>query len=271
MSNLQPDFAPIVKTIAEETRFVDLKEKAQRFRVLIIGGANAGKTTILKKICDTTNDPEIYDKEGQKLGTSTLEPTVSRGYHDIGNEMIFRDNPTFIFHDSRGFEAGGVDEFRMVKSFVAEQGKKKELKNQVHVIWYCIAMDDDRPITYAENQFFSESGTGKVPVIAVFTKCEALELKAIATLEDEGHTFDKAAEMAPGYVEERLKNVHKMLEKMKYPPKGHIYLQELDKPGVDCSRLVECTLNALDYGTLQRLLISTQVNALELSIKYSLR
>ena len=31
-----------------------------KFRVLIIGRANAGKTTILQRVCDTTESPEIY-------------------------------------------------------------------------------------------------------------------------------------------------------------------------------------------------------------------
>ena len=31
-----------------------------RFRVLIIGRANAGKTSILKRVCETTDNPEIY-------------------------------------------------------------------------------------------------------------------------------------------------------------------------------------------------------------------
>jgi hypothetical protein len=31
-----------------------------QFRVLIIGRANAGKTTILRRVCDTTDSPEIY-------------------------------------------------------------------------------------------------------------------------------------------------------------------------------------------------------------------
>ena len=31
-----------------------------QFRVLIIGRANAGKTSILQKVCDTTESPEIY-------------------------------------------------------------------------------------------------------------------------------------------------------------------------------------------------------------------
>src|SRR6266404_6288006 len=31
-----------------------------QFRVLIIGRANAGKTTILQRVCDTTESPTIY-------------------------------------------------------------------------------------------------------------------------------------------------------------------------------------------------------------------
>jgi hypothetical protein len=31
-----------------------------KFRVLIIGRANAGKTAILQRVCDTTENPEIY-------------------------------------------------------------------------------------------------------------------------------------------------------------------------------------------------------------------
>lgn len=50
-----------------DAKHADLKEKAGRFRVLIIGRANAGKTTILKKICDTTEDPEIYTSDGTKV------------------------------------------------------------------------------------------------------------------------------------------------------------------------------------------------------------
>ena len=46
-----------------------LKEKCQRFRILIIGRANAGKSTILKNICDTTEEPEILDSEGNKVIT----------------------------------------------------------------------------------------------------------------------------------------------------------------------------------------------------------
>src|SRR6267378_596294 len=35
-----------------------------QFRVLIIGRANAGKTTILQRVCDTTESPTIYRNIG---------------------------------------------------------------------------------------------------------------------------------------------------------------------------------------------------------------
>ena len=37
-----------------------------QFRVLIIGRANAGKTSILQRVCDTTESPAIYRRG--KLG-----------------------------------------------------------------------------------------------------------------------------------------------------------------------------------------------------------
>jgi septin family protein len=51
----------------EERAYQKLREKAVRFRILIIGRANCGKTTILQKICQTTDDPEIFDSKGNKV------------------------------------------------------------------------------------------------------------------------------------------------------------------------------------------------------------
>ena len=49
--------------------FENIREKFGRFRILIIGRANAGKTTILRAICNTTENPEVYDGEGNKVRT----------------------------------------------------------------------------------------------------------------------------------------------------------------------------------------------------------
>lgn len=52
----------------EETEEIRLRYR--RFRILIIGRANAGKTTILQKVCGTTEDPVIYDSEGKEVFNS---------------------------------------------------------------------------------------------------------------------------------------------------------------------------------------------------------
>jgi GTPase SAR1 family protein len=44
-----------------------LREKFKRFRILIIGRANAGKTTILQRVCKTRENPEIYNSAGEKV------------------------------------------------------------------------------------------------------------------------------------------------------------------------------------------------------------
>jgi len=47
-----------------------IRRRCPQFRVLIIGKANAGKTTILRKVCNAKADakPIIYDPQGKKVG-----------------------------------------------------------------------------------------------------------------------------------------------------------------------------------------------------------
>ena len=48
-----------------------IRDECPQFRILIIGKANAGKTTILRKVCNAKPDakPIIYDAEGKKIPT----------------------------------------------------------------------------------------------------------------------------------------------------------------------------------------------------------
>jgi septin family protein len=50
-----------------EDRAEELRKKAGRFRILIIGRANSGKTTILQKICKTDENPDIFNGKGEKV------------------------------------------------------------------------------------------------------------------------------------------------------------------------------------------------------------
>ena len=46
-----------------------IRAECPQFRILIIGKANAGKTTILRKVCNVKPDakPIVYDSEGKEV------------------------------------------------------------------------------------------------------------------------------------------------------------------------------------------------------------
>ncbi len=55
--------------------------------------------------------------------------------HNVNNELVFKSNPGFVFHDSRGFEAGGIEELTDMKQFITERSEMVDLSKQLHVIW----------------------------------------------------------------------------------------------------------------------------------------
>jgi len=46
---------------------LNTRKKYTHFRILVIGRANAGKTTLLKRVCNTTEEPCIYDEKNNNL------------------------------------------------------------------------------------------------------------------------------------------------------------------------------------------------------------
>jgi len=53
------DLVPTITTDPEEAS--RLRAKYTHFRILVIGRANAGKTTLLKRVCNTKEDP-VYSE-----------------------------------------------------------------------------------------------------------------------------------------------------------------------------------------------------------------
>ncbi|KAG2339017.1 hypothetical protein BDR05DRAFT_968446 [Suillus weaverae] len=252
----------------------DLREIIGRFRVLIIGRENAGKTTILRKVCDTTEDPEIYDTKGKKIDDAVLKSSIKRGNHDIANEMVFKSNPVFVFHDSCGFEAGSEEEFDNMKEFISERANAKRLEERIHVIWYCIPMDNpSRTFQRSEEKFFSECDTGHVPVVAVFTKFEALRPFAYGEIKKQlkGLSGEERSKRIAQRVEEMFTNTG-VWDRLCDPenrarPKSHVRLENMNQPNTNCSTLLERTTLALDNEELRLCLVSTQQSNLELCIK----
>ncbi|KAG6330517.1 hypothetical protein ID866_8568, partial [Astraeus odoratus] len=73
--------------------------------------------TLLQRVCNTKDLPEVFDGKGYKDEWHMLICS-QRGDHNIENELVFRSNPGFIFHDSCGFESGSVEELEDMKVFV---------------------------------------------------------------------------------------------------------------------------------------------------------
>ncbi|KAF8177564.1 hypothetical protein K438DRAFT_1293254 [Mycena galopus ATCC 62051] len=269
-------------------RAIDLRKKCGHFRILIIGRANAGKTTILKKVCDSTKDPKIFSPTGKKLQYSSVKGSAERGEHDIDNELIFKSNPQFIFHDSRGFESGSVNETEKVKAFIEKRAATRDLSEQLHAIWsviaclckiihplymrYCLPTDTQRPLLEADTQFFNYSGTGKVSVIAIFAKFDGLVTTAFQNLRTEGKTRQEAMADAPNMAKRMLTTDYiDQLKKMNFPPSEYVRLDDMREKTSTCIELMAKTASSLDENALRLLLVSVQRNNLGLCIYYAVR
>ncbi|KAJ7847725.1 hypothetical protein B0H14DRAFT_2583421 [Mycena olivaceomarginata] len=249
-------------------RAIDLRKKCGHFRILVIGRANAGKTTILKKVCDSTKDPKIFIPTGKKL----KYPSVK-----------------VHFHDSRGFESGSVKETEKVKAFIEKRAATRDLSEQLHAIWYCLPTDTQRPLLEADTQFFNYSGTGKgefsllslprltergckVPVIAIFTKFDGLVTTAFQNLRAEGKTRQEAMADAPNMAQRILTTDYiDQLKKMNFSPSDLLYGSDMREKTSTCIELMAKTANSLNENALRLLLVSVQRNNLGLCIYYAVK
>src|ERR1700735_3690760 len=80
---------PATKPSSDDDRRIELiRKKARRFRILIIGRANAGKTTILQKVCNTAEQPEIFNSYGNKVRIRSAKD--QHGVHDADELLMIR-------------------------------------------------------------------------------------------------------------------------------------------------------------------------------------
>lgn len=85
----EPPVAPVPPPAAvtiDPDEAMKLRAKYTRFRILVIGRANAGKTTLLKRVCNTTEEPSIYE-EGKNLVSYPLT-VISHSHHLFINSSI---------------------------------------------------------------------------------------------------------------------------------------------------------------------------------------
>jgi hypothetical protein len=61
-----------------------------------------------------------------------------RGEHNIELELSFSSHNGYVFHDSRGFEAGDDGELKIVQDFVRSRSQEKSLDDKLHAIWFVL-------------------------------------------------------------------------------------------------------------------------------------
>ncbi|KAF8257548.1 hypothetical protein EI94DRAFT_1099221 [Lactarius quietus] len=230
-----------------------------RFRVLIIGRANAGKTSILQRVCETTESPTIYRGEEEVK----LEPSVNRGEHRIDDELVFSNHPGYVFHDSKGIESGSTDELDILKEFIQRKSGEKNLRDKLHAIWYCVPMDYHRP--GLDLKFYDKiSPDPNVPVIAVFTKYDQFLYNVEMDIADYP---DKYPDNISRVAEERFQDYY--LGPLG-PNAKYVRLEKMHMKDSRCDDLVEKTAAALNDDVVALMLLAVQRGNIELSVKTAL-
>ncbi|KAJ7694710.1 hypothetical protein B0H14DRAFT_3175037, partial [Mycena olivaceomarginata] len=172
-------------------------DRGLKFRVLILGRANAGKTTILERLTGASMDEAEVWRHGRILPGQTVKGQIDRGLHNINDEICFRPKPGFVFHDSRGVEAGSATELSTVQQFIEERSSAvKDLRTQLHVIWMCLPLDECRELFESERDIFRLlKGTAKVPLVVIFTKRDGAVSKETSQIlmDSPGNTHSRSS------------------------------------------------------------------------------
>ncbi|KAH9054716.1 hypothetical protein EDB87DRAFT_1568149 [Lactarius vividus] len=209
-----------------------------KFRVLIVGRADAGKTSILQRVCYTTNSPVVFRGNEEVLRPTFFNP---RGENSIEDELVFSNHENYIFHDSCGFEAGSNEELAIVQEFIRRRSGQSRLQDRLHAIWFCVPMDNQRP--ELDLKYFKDICSDRIPVIAVFTKYDQFLRNVKMHLEDYGNTNDNVSDAAERQFKEHY--LRHLDDGVRF-----VRLERMHKPETRCDALLEKTAEALneDFG-----------------------
>ncbi|KAH9035533.1 hypothetical protein EDB85DRAFT_867852 [Lactarius pseudohatsudake] len=233
-----------------------------QFRVLIVGRANAGKTSILQRVCETTESPVIYRGRGRGRERDSekveLDPSMDRGEHTIDDELVFSNHRGYIFHDSRGIESGSTEELGILQNFVRRKCQEARLRDRLHAIWYCVPMDNQRPQLDLKN-FNGICPDENVPVIVVFTKYDQFRRNVKINLEDYGNRGDDVTEVTKKVFQEYY--LHPLGDRVRF-----VRLEQMHRQNRRCDELIEKTAAALNEDTTALMLLAVQKRNLKLSV-----
>ncbi|KAJ7442902.1 hypothetical protein B0H11DRAFT_1932101 [Mycena galericulata] len=205
---------------------------------------NAGKTSILQRVCETTDSPEIYRVQavnGKEIREQIrLDPTSETSW-------LFTNHAGYVFHDSRGFESGNTNEMELVEAFVCDRSQRRELQERLHAIWV------------GHRSFPQDLSSHECP------KYEAFKRNVRMDLEDEpAGRLDDIERRTQDECRERFKTRF-------WEPLGasrtFVRLEGMNKPDRRCDELVRTTMDALNPDAVALMLVAVQKGNLELSVR----
>lgn len=132
-----------------------------KLNLVVIGGTGVGKSSLVNS---------VFSKKLAVVGNGK---PVTKGLKKFETDEI----PVCIY-DTEGYEisqSGQTDSnFYLEVLPKLKELQEKELKDQVHCVWYCIAVSNHR-ITDFDFKLIKEMKSLSVPVLIVFTKCDTEE------------------------------------------------------------------------------------------------
>ncbi|KAJ7771175.1 hypothetical protein B0H14DRAFT_3164853 [Mycena olivaceomarginata] len=151
----------------------DILEQCPRFRVLVVGKAGTGKSSLISHAFG--------------IDKNSVSHQV-RGLTDINAEFSSMHNERFVIHDSMGFEPGQLKNFEAAKDFLeSRSGDGVPLGDRVHAIWLCmdVPVAGKRMFETGDEEFLKLASAVKVPIVVVFTQFDKLINRMEQGLTDE--------------------------------------------------------------------------------------
>ncbi|KAI9571840.1 hypothetical protein HD554DRAFT_2299923 [Boletus coccyginus] len=174
-----------------DTTIEDIIRDIPRFRILCVGRAGVGKSSLVNRVFGITEAKVSEYKPGEA---------------SIDQEFVSDENKYFVLHDSKGFEPGDNTNFEVAVRFLQERHDKNLLKDRLHAIWLCTETPraGGRVLEEGDKKLMALAHKLSTPVVVVFTKYDWLVQSKY--LEEK----EEKEEMGDGIDEETLREWSKV-------------------------------------------------------------